>query len=197
MSSLAKTCTIDDPSTESIEVYRGGYLQLDYTCKDSAGSAVSLASGAIIFTAWDVEAGANEFQLALRYVSTATWLSNVVTFTTAAHGYTAGDSVTVEDCGNTSYNGTYTVVSAPTANTWTAALGSDPGAFTTGGYCSENAQIVMTTPASGTFSVYLKEANTDTDCKTYRYSIMVTLSGGTEHHAAVGKFRILDGVWDD
>lgn len=65
-------------------------------------------------------------------VSAGTWLSDVVTFTATGHAWVAGDVITVSGCGNASYNGTYTVVSAAT-NTWTAALTPDPGAFTTAG----------------------------------------------------------------
>ena len=69
-----------------------------------------------------------------RTVSGGAWAANVVTFTTsAAHGWVAGDSVTVAGCGNASYDRTHTVVSAPTGTTFTAALTPDPGAFTTGG----------------------------------------------------------------
>lgn len=196
MSSLSKTCTVDDPSSEELVVYRGGYLQVDYTCLDSAGAAVSLAGATIKLTVWDIEAAANEFQLLLQPVTDGSWATSVVTFTAAAHGYSVGDVVIVEDCGNTSYNGTHTITAIAT-NTFSAALGSDPAAFTTDGYVSESAgRIAMSTPASGTFSVYFTDTQTDTDCKTYRYSLWIKLTGGTEHHAAVGNFRIFDGVFD-
>ena len=198
MISVAKTCTIDDPgSTEDIIVYAGGYLQIDYTCVDSDASAVDLTGATIKFTVWDIEAGANEFQLVLQPVTDASWTTNVVTFTVADHGYSVADSVVVEDCGNSSYDGTYTVVAVPTDNTFTAALAGDPGAFTTDGYVSMAAGTVsMTTPASGTFSVALTDTQTDTDCKQYRYSLWIKLTGGTEHHAAVGSFYIYNGVYD-
>jgi hypothetical protein len=48
--------------------------------------------------------------------------SNVVTITTsAAHGYLAGQSVTVTATTNTSVNGTFTIASAPTTTTFTYA----------------------------------------------------------------------------
>jgi len=194
--SIAKTCTIGDPSVENVEVYRGATFQLDYTCKDEDGTAVSIASAKIFFTVWDIEAGANQFQYLVQPVTAGTWTSNVVTFTATAHGYEVGDIVIVEDCGNTNYNGTHTVT-AETDDTFSAALGSDPGAFTTAGYVSKSdGRITMTTPASGTFSVLLSETQTDTDCKVYRYSIRIEFSGGSDYHAAVGLFRILDGVYD-
>jgi len=66
-------------------------------------------------------------------VSAGTWLSDVVTFTQATHGYDIGATIVVSGCGNASYDGSYTVVSVPTGNTWTAALTPNPGAFTTAG----------------------------------------------------------------
>jgi len=197
MPSISRTVTIDDPSTQGIEVYRGGYLTIAATCQDSAGSAVDITGAQIKFTAWDIEAGANEFQLVMTPVTDASWAANVVTFTAVAHGFAAADEVIVEDAGNTNYNGTYTVVSAPTANTFTAALVGDPGAWTTDGYVSDStARITMTTQASGTFSILLTDTQTDTDCKIYRYSVWIKLAAGTEHHAAIGQFLILDGVYD-
>jgi hypothetical protein len=69
-----------------------------------------------------------------RVISGGTWAADVVTFTTSAdHGWVADDIVVVAGCGNANYDGTFTVVSAPTSTTWTAALIGDPGAFTTAG----------------------------------------------------------------
>lgn len=197
MSSIARTFTIDDPSRQGLTLYRGGYLQIDGTLEDSDESAVDITGATIKFTVWDIEAGANEFQIVAQPITTATWSTNVVTFTAEGHGYSIGDAVTVEDCGNASYNGDYTVVSVPTADTFTAALVGDPGAFTTDGYVSMTAgRISITTEASGTFSIYLTDTQTDTDCKCYRYSLWIKLTGGTEHHAAIGVLRIDDGVYD-
>jgi len=194
MSSISRTITIDDPIfAEEIRVFRGSYLQTDFTVQDMAAAAVVLTAATIKFTAWDIQAGANEFQMVTQPVTGGTWTSNVVTFTCTAHGYVEDDVVVVEDAGNANYNGTYTVLADPTANAFTAALVGDPGAWTTNGYVSESgARIEMTTPASGLFSVHLTDAQTDTDCKTYRYSVWIKLTGGTEHHAAAGNLRILD-----
>lgn len=194
MSSISRNITIDDPLFgEELRVFRGSYLQIDFTTEDSAGAAVVLTAATVKFTAWDIQAGANEFQLIAQPVTGGTWASSVVTFTCTAHGYAAADIVIVEDAGNTNYNGTYTVVAAPTADTFTAALVADPGAWTTNGYVSEStARIEMTTPASGLFTVHLRDTQTDTDCKTYRYSVWIKLTGGAEHHAVAGNLRILD-----
>jgi len=196
VSSLSKNIKVDsldtDAQADDIELRHGSYLQLDYTTYASDGStAIDLTGATIRFTCLDIEGEANEFQLLLQPITDASWAANVVTFTCTAHGYVASDTVTVEDCGNGNYDGAYTVVSAPTADTFTAALVGDPGAFTTDGYVSETTgRITMTTEASGTFSVYLTDTQTDTDAKTYLYDIHITLGGGTEHHAAWGKLRI-------
>lgn len=193
MSSISKTITLDewDKPDDEIIVLRGSYLQIDYTLQDSAGTAINIAGAAIRFTCYDIEAEANQFQLVMQPVLDASWTGNVVTFTVTAHGYAATDTVAVEDCGNGNYDGNYTVVSAPTVDTFTAALVGDPGSFTTDGYVSEYpGKITMTAEASGTFSVYLTDTQTDTDAKTYLYDIHVVLSGGTEHHCASGKLRV-------
>jgi len=66
-------------------------------------------------------------------VSDGSWAGDVVTFTAAAHAYAIGTVVIVSACGNASYDGTYTVLSVPSANTFTATLVGDPGAWTTAG----------------------------------------------------------------
>jgi hypothetical protein len=49
-------------------------------------------------------------------------LNNVATLTTgASHGFVAGDVITVASVGGTGYNGTVTVLTAPTATTFTYA----------------------------------------------------------------------------
>ncbi len=191
MSSIARTITVDTPSEEEITVYRGSFLQIDFTLQDSDGSAISIADGTVKFTVYDIQAGANEFQLRTQPVTSGSWAADVVTFTSAAHGFAVDDVVIVEDCTPSNYNGTYTIVSVPTASTFTAALVGDPGAFTDAGYVTDStARIEMTTPASGLFTVYLEDTQTDTDAKTYRYSVWVKLSGGSELVAADSVFRI-------
>jgi hypothetical protein len=198
MSSISMTLTVDDfiKPDDDIVVYRGSYLQIDCTAVESDGStAIDLTGSTIRFVGYDIEGAANEFVLTMQPITTATWSADVVTFTATAHGYVATDSVTVEDCGNSNYDGTYTVVSAPTADTFTAALVGDPGAFTTDGYVSEGAKITMTAEASGTFSIFLTDTETDVDAKTYLYDIHIVLTGGTEHHAASGKLRVYPSAY--
>jgi hypothetical protein len=72
-------------------------------------------------------------------VETGAWAGDVVTFTTysggsaAIHYYPIGSVVIVASCGNSNYDGTYTVLSVPTTSTFTATLVGDPGAWTTAG----------------------------------------------------------------
>lgn len=69
-------------------------------------------------------------------VTSATWATNVVTFnTTAAHGLTSGDIVTIAGVTPSGYNGTYGIT-VTDADTFTAALLTDPGAYTSGGTVS-------------------------------------------------------------
>jgi len=193
MSSISMTLTVDDfiKPDDDIIVYRGSYLQIDCTAVESDGStAIDLTGSTIRFVAYDIEGATAEFTLLMQPITTATWSADVVTFTAVGHGYVATDSVTVEDCGNSNYDGTYTVVAVPTDDTFTAALVGDPGAFTTDGYVSEGAKITMTTEAIGTFSIFLTDTETDIDAKTYLYDIHIVLTGGTEHHAASRRLRV-------
>jgi hypothetical protein len=57
---------------------------------------------------------------ASRTITTVARTTNVVTITTsAAHGYSVGDSVTVAAVGNTDVNGTFIIIAAPTTTTFT------------------------------------------------------------------------------
>jgi hypothetical protein len=81
-----------------------------------------------------------------RTITTVARTSNVVTITTSAnHGYSVGDSVTVTAVTNTSVNGTTTIVAVPTLTTFTYAdtgtdiiSGADTGTVTFQYVTSEN-----------------------------------------------------------
>src|SRR5262249_46799671 len=67
-------------------------------------------------------------------VTNATWASNVATITTsAAHALTVGQSVAVAGITPSGYNGTFTITSVPTSTTFTYALTTNPGTYTSGG----------------------------------------------------------------
>lgn len=69
-------------------------------------------------------------------VQTASWSTNVATITTtAAHGFETGDVIDVASITPSGYNGTYTIT-VTGATTFTYALTSDPGSYSTGGTVS-------------------------------------------------------------
>lgn len=78
-----------------------------------------------------------------------TWLANVVTVTSAAHGFNAGDNITIRNILPTNYNGNYTIV-ATTTNTFTYALVSNPGTYTSGGAISLDI-LTFSAPMWGAF----------------------------------------------
>jgi hypothetical protein len=92
-----------------------------------AGSAVTNQYGFWADSA--LTAAANNFGFysniaagVVRTITTVARTSNVVTITTsAAHGYAAGQSVTVAATTNTSLNGTFVIASVPTTTTFTYA----------------------------------------------------------------------------
>lgn len=75
-------------------------------------------------------------------ITGATWSANVVTFTATAHTLAVGDKTTVAGVTPSGYNGTYIVDSVPTANTFTAALLSNPGTYTSGGTSSRISNVI-------------------------------------------------------
>ncbi len=70
-------------------------------------------------------------------ITGATWSWNsttntgTVTFTAPNHGLKIGNSVVVRGITPAAYNGTYTITSVPNGNSFTAALGTDPGTYIT------------------------------------------------------------------
>lgn len=68
-------------------------------------------------------------------ITTASWASSVATYTTsAAHGFTVGQSIRISGIKPLGYNQLATVVATPTSTTFTAALASNPGSYTSGGH---------------------------------------------------------------
>jgi len=67
-------------------------------------------------------------------LSTASWSSNQTTYTTsAAHGLSVGDIITVAGVTPTGYNGTYVAVAGTTGSTIVVDELTDPGTYTSGG----------------------------------------------------------------
>lgn len=84
------------------------------------------------------------------------WTANVTTYTTvAAHGLAVGSIVRVTGTNPVGYNGTYTVVTVPSATTFTAAQPINPGVWVSGGFgwgeitTNGVAQQTIQLPASG------------------------------------------------
>lgn len=66
-------------------------------------------------------------------VTGASWASNFATFTVASHLFQVGEEVTVTGATPSGYNVTDAKITARTATTFTVALASNPGSWTSGG----------------------------------------------------------------
>lgn len=67
-------------------------------------------------------------------VSTAAWAASVATFTTShAHGVPVGATVMVSDVQPSGWNGRFVAATVPTATTFTAAMSTNPGVYSSGG----------------------------------------------------------------
>ena len=75
-------------------------------------------------------------------ITGASWSAGVVTFTANAHTLAVGDKTTIAGITPSGYNGVYIVTSVPNANTFTATLASDPGAYVSGGTSSRISNVV-------------------------------------------------------
>jgi hypothetical protein len=99
------------------------------------------------------------------------WSAGTTTYTTtAAHGLLAGDTVTISGVVATpfnvsgGFNGTYTVATVPTSTTFTVAMASTPGTWTSGGTTNPlNGKIVlqMNEKTAATDSLYTLGNNAD------------------------------------
>lgn len=77
-------------------------------------------------------------------ITGVTWASNQATFTSNAHGYTAGTIVKVAGMTPSGYNGTYKIVSVAT-NTFVVAKTTNPGVFSAGGTATKQAMATCNT----------------------------------------------------
>lgn len=77
--------------------------------------------------------------LATKTLTAATVAGTIATFTTStAHGYLTGDRVTVSGVTPAEYNGTWTLLSTPLTTTFTADIGTTPGAGSAFGITTKN-----------------------------------------------------------
>ena len=74
---------------------------------------------------------------------TAIWSAGVATFGKTAHGYAVGDKIANTTFDLAGYNGTLVVASVPTADSWTAAIASDPGGAGSGGTTSRISNVTL------------------------------------------------------
>lgn len=110
-------------------------------------------------------------------VSTATWGSNQITFTTgAAHGISVGDMITVTGVTPSGYNGTYVTVTGTTGSTIVVAKTTNPGTYSTGGTVAN----YLTTPymvRTGGWSVVDTSNNTN---ELWMNAVTLGTLGGTD-----------------
>ena len=78
-------------------------------------------------------------------VTAASWASNVATYTASGHTFVVGDELTVTGASPSGYNVTNAVITAVTATTFSVALGSNPGTWTSGG----SAVVMEAYPCAG------------------------------------------------
>ena len=75
-------------------------------------------------------------------ITAASWAAGVATYTATAHTLAVGDKTTIAGITPSGYNGVLVVTSVPNANTFTAAVVADPGAYTSGGTSSRISNMV-------------------------------------------------------
>lgn len=108
----------------------------------SAGAAVASGTGSSAPRSVAIDPATGLFAYVAnaggKSITAASWSASTATFTTStAHGYQAGAIVHVSGVNPTGYNGTHTIVTVPTSTTFTVAIGTDPGAYTSGGAIAE------------------------------------------------------------
>lgn len=75
-------------------------------------------------------------------ITAASWAAGVATYTATAHTLAVGDKTTIAGITPSGYNGVLVVTSVPDANTFTAAVVADPGAYTSGGTSSRISNMI-------------------------------------------------------
>jgi|GEM_PF-5346322 len=135
-------------------------LQADGTINKVGATAVAMA-GLVIRGNGDGPSNANSVG---RFptpqpsytVSGVAWASGIATVTVAnAHGYAAGNSVTLAGFVPTGYNGSYVILTTPTSTTFTVALAANPGTVTTEGTVSLNSAFDLTGQATVLWGNYI------------------------------------------
>ena len=110
-----------------------------HTLVPSAGN-----SQAVNFTnPWDMTFIGGSYAETAQTGVTATWSAGVATFAKTAHGYAVGDKIANTTFDRAGYNGTLVAASVPTADSWTAAIASDPGGAGSGGTTSRISNVTL------------------------------------------------------
>lgn len=91
---------------------------------------------------WAIKVFCQSAQETAVNITGASWSAGVVTFTAAGHTLAVGDKTVVAGVTPGGYNAVYTVLTVPDANTFTAALASDPGAYVSGGTSSRTSNVI-------------------------------------------------------
>lgn len=115
--------------------YNGIFEIYDVPLSTTMRYAVAADPGtAVVTTARCVK----QWKISQAQTATATtgtaWAAQVATFTTTAvHGFEIGNRVVVSGASPAGYNGTFTILDTPTTTSFTVAMASDPGTWTSGG----------------------------------------------------------------
>ena len=113
--------------------------------KTAAGATIVMAGGSTkLFKLDSTDLSLDNVSKAGRSITTVARTTNVVTITTSAnHLYSIGDVVTVTAVGNTDINGTFTILTVPTATTFTY---DDAGTNIVSGADTGTVAFTYTTP---------------------------------------------------
>lgn len=107
------------------------------------GNANSSLNPSVNFTnPWDITFIGGGYAETDQTSVTATWAAGVATFARTAHGYVVGDKIVNTTFSLAGYNGTVIVASAA-ADTWTAAIATDPGGAGSGGTTSRISNVTL------------------------------------------------------
>lgn len=143
-------------------------------CPSGASCVAALSNSANAFSTSNVAITATSFGTTSSATITNITLSNPATgtatvTTSGAHGFSAGNSVTISGASPTSYNGTYTIASVPTTTTFTiSGLTVYPPAPATGVY---QATPVSSVGSVGISSMSRTTSGTNSETVTVNTSV--------------------------
>lgn len=86
-------------------------------------------------------------------ISTASWTGGTATISSATHGFTDGENITIRGVTPVGYNGDY-VVAGAASGTFTVAIVADPGTYTSGGSIAKKI-LTFSAPLWGAFKTQI------------------------------------------